>query len=81
MAKLARLALIAEEVGDTDKANTFIENVKPVLESWLDGTNDDPLLYDQTWGGLVSTAGTEDPAADFGMGYYNDHHFHFGFEF
>ncbi len=80
MAKLARLSLIAEEVGDSASAATFLDNVRPVLESWLDATNNDPLLYDQTWGGIVSTNGTLDPGADFGQGYYNDHYFHYGFE-
>ena len=37
MATLARLALIAEELGETDLANTYRENVKAVLTTWLEG--------------------------------------------
>ena len=79
MAKLARLSLIAEELGEDSLAQQFRDKLQPVLESWLDGTNPDTLLYDTTWGGLVSTNGLGDPNADFGMGYYQDHHFHFGY--
>lgn len=38
-----------------------------------------PLAYDTTWKGLVSTGGLSDPNADFGNTYYNDHHFHYGY--
>lgn len=79
MAKIARMALIADEMGEADLAQRFREKVRPMLESWLEATNSNPLLYDQTWGGVVSTAGINDPAADFGQGYYNDHHFHYGY--
>ncbi|GJP48562.1 hypothetical protein CLOM_g7848 [Closterium sp. NIES-68] len=37
------------------------------------------LLYDPTWGGVVSEAGSRDKGADFGLGMYNDHHFHYGY--
>ena len=79
MAKLARLALIAEDLGEDSLAQQFRDKFQPVLESWLDGTNPDTLLYDTTWGGLVSTNGLVDSAADFGMAFYQDHHFHFGY--
>lgn len=79
MAALARLALIAEELGETALAQQYRDKVRPVLESWLDATNVDPLIYDQSWGGIVSTNGIFDPGADFGQGYYNDHHFHYGY--
>ena len=79
MAKLARLALIAEDLGEASLAQQFRDKVQPVLESWLDGTNPDTLLYETTWGGLVSTNGLVDSAADFGMAFYQDHHFHFGY--
>jgi hypothetical protein len=37
---------------------------------WLDGSNADPLLFDATWGGIVSADGIADPNADFGNGWY-----------
>lgn len=36
-------------------------------------------MYDATYGGLVSRVGLGDPAADFGNGRYNDHHFQVGY--
>ena len=79
MAKLARLALIAEELGEVALAKEARDRVKPVLEGWLAGTNGDRLLYDQTWGGVVSINGLSNQHADFGNGMYNDHHFHYGY--
>ncbi len=70
--------LISQKNAD-EKKKHFPNQVRPVLESWLDGTNDDPLLYDTTWGGVVATDGIEDEQADFGQGYYNDHYFHYGY--
>ena len=42
-----------------------------------------PLLYDATWGGIVSGDGVAngldgDKFVDFGNAFYNDHHFQFG---
>ena len=79
MARIARLAVIAEEAGESALAATYRDKVRPTLESWLEGTNSDPLVYDQTWGGICSFDGLVDGNADFGQGYYNDHHFHYGY--
>lgn len=37
------------------------------------------LQYDQSWGGLVTSKGLENPKADYGNGLYNDHHFQYGY--
>ncbi|WP_437324966.1 glycosyl hydrolase [Sorangium sp. So ce381] len=79
LAKLARLAQIAEVVGKADLAEELRARLKSRLNPWLNGQNDNPLVYDTTWGGLVTTNGLTDQAADFGQGYYNDHHFHYGY--
>jgi endo-1,3(4)-beta-glucanase len=76
---LARLALIADELGETSLANTYRSNLAPALQQRLAGSNGDPLLYDQSWGGLVVSSGINNPSAAFGQGYYNDHHFHYGY--
>lgn len=39
----------------------------------------DVLLYDRTYGGLVTSFGLGDSSADFGLGWYSDHHFHYGY--
>ena len=77
MAAIARLALIADELGETGLADTFRTNLKSFLEPWLQ--NNGKLVYDRSWGGIVDSMGINDPGANFGMGYYNDHHFHFGY--
>ena len=79
MAVLARLALLADEMGETSLAQQARDRVKPTLEGWLGGTNANTLLFDQTWGGVVSSCGMHDQGCDFGNGMYNDHHFHYGY--
>jgi endo-1,3(4)-beta-glucanase len=79
IAKLGRLALIADELGDAASAGSIREQMKTFLDPWLAGTNDNPLRYDSKWGGICSTAGLGSQGADFGNGWYNDHHFHYGY--
>ena len=79
LARLARLALIADELGDTATAATLRARLAPLSAAWLDGTNGNPLLYDSTWGGVVTTNGLGSSSADFGQGHYNDHHFQYGY--
>jgi endo-1,3(4)-beta-glucanase len=79
LAKLARLALIADELGETATATTLRARLAPLAAAWLEGTNGNPLVYDTTWGGVVTSNGLANPSVDFGQGYYNDHHFHYGY--
>jgi endo-1,3(4)-beta-glucanase len=79
LAKLARLVLIADQLGDTDTASTLRARLAPLEAAWLDGKNGNPLRYDTTWGGVVTANGLANPDADFGQGHYNDHHFHYGY--
>jgi endo-1,3(4)-beta-glucanase len=79
LAKLGRLALIADELGELGLAATYRENLKSALQPWLNGVNPVPLVYDTTWGGLVASNAISNPGAGFGQGYYNDHHFHYGY--
>ncbi|MEN0062790.1 MAG: glycosyl hydrolase, partial [Myxococcota bacterium] len=79
LARLGRLALIADELGEASLADQYRTNLRGALEPWLDGTNSDPLVYDTTWGGVVVASGLDNPGAAFGQGYYNDHHFHYGY--
>jgi hypothetical protein len=77
-ARVGRLILIADELGEADTALTLRTKLKHSIEPWLKGTNADPLMFDETWGGLVPSHGLKDFNADFGAGAYNDHHFHYG---
>ncbi|CAI5534053.1 unnamed protein product [Closterium sp. Naga37s-1] len=78
--RAARLALIAKQVRDDDSLAAVLSPLRTALSAWLDGTfPGNRLLYDHTWGGVVSEAGSRDHGAEFGAGMYNDHHFHYGY--
>lgn len=79
IARLGRLALIADQLGQTTKAATIRTNMKTYINPWLNHSNGNELQYDETWGGICSEAGLADGGADFGNGTYNDHHFHYGY--
>ncbi|KAD5961032.1 hypothetical protein R6Q59_014021 [Mikania micrantha] len=80
VARAARFALIAEEIGYLDVIPKIIRYLKETIEPWLKGTfGSNGFLYDRSWGGLVTIQGSTDTGADFGFGVYNDHHFHIGY--
>lgn len=80
IARAARFALIAEEVGYLDVIPAIRKFLKDTIEPWLDGTfNENGFLYDGKWGGIVTKQGAVDSGADFGFGVYNDHHYHLGY--
>jgi len=79
IARLARLAFIADYLGIPDSRATAITNLENALTPWLTGTNVDAFLYDTTYGGIVTTLGIGSSSADYGNGWYNDHHFHYGY--
>ena len=41
--------------------------------------NPDALLYDRSYGGVVTIDGMGNSQADYGSGWYSDHHFHYGY--
>jgi endo-1,3(4)-beta-glucanase len=79
IAKLGRLALIADELGEVATAQALRARMKTSLDPWLTGQNQDPLRYDPVWGGICTAGGLADQGAEFGQGWYNDHHFHYGY--
>jgi endo-1,3(4)-beta-glucanase len=80
VARAARMAVIAEEVGCADVVPTVREFLAATVTPWLDGSfQGNGFLYDATWGGLVTLQGLTDSGADFGFGIYNDHHYHLGY--
>ncbi|KAJ0979351.1 hypothetical protein J5N97_014825 [Dioscorea zingiberensis] len=80
IARAARLALIAEEVGLPDAIPTVQSFLRDSISPWLDGSfNGNGFLYDPKWGGIVTKQGSLDSGADFGFGVYNDHHYHLGY--
>ncbi|XP_074578217.1 glucan endo-1,3-beta-D-glucosidase-like [Curcuma longa] len=80
IARAARLALIAEEVGFPDVIPLVRQFLKQTITPWLDGSfNGNGFLYDTKWGGIVTRQGSTDSGADFGFGIFNDHHYHLGY--
>jgi endo-1,3(4)-beta-glucanase len=57
-----------------------LDKLKKEMSRYVANQQRYPLFYDDTWKGLVSNAGfPNDPTADFGNTYYNDHHFHYSY--
>eukprot|EP01041_Mallomonas_annulata_P008922 gene8922-18461_t len=79
LGRMARLALIADNLGIADARQIAITNLENSLNPWIQCTNPNPFVYDRIWGGVISTHGLVDPNAEFGLGWYNDHHFHYGY--
>lgn len=77
--RMARLALIADNLGIAEARQQALSNLEQWVIPWLQGMNSEPLVYDRVYGGLVTAQGLADMTADFGAGWYNDHHFQFGY--
>ncbi|TFB04105.1 hypothetical protein CCMA1212_004165 [Trichoderma ghanense] len=79
LAAQARLALIAEAVGRTDLIPTVTNYLKTSFQNWFTPTTGASPAYETSWGGVIDKAGATNSGIDFGNGYYNDHHFHYGY--
>lgn len=73
IALMGRLALIADQIGNTTTAHEIRESMKVILTPRLEGKCNDSLIYDSIWGGIVSSEGIKSPDNEFGQGWYNDH--------
>jgi endoglucanase Acf2 len=58
---------------------TAHSTLRTALASLLSSKVSDRLVYDSSFGGMVTINGLMDSHADFGNGRYNDHHFHYGY--
>ena len=101
LAKLARILIVADEVGGVSKEefDTALDRLRRGIEIWFKPTAGSPFLYDRAWGGLVSCGcdykyennigfcankypncpALSDHGQNFGAGFYNDHHYHYGY--
>lgn len=77
--RMSRLALIADNLGIADARQQAIQFLEASWNPWLQASNSNQFLLDRTYGGLVTTNGMADPYAEFGSGWYSDHHFHYGY--
>lgn len=81
LGKLAVLAPIADQVGDSTAATQFRDEIKSILEEWFTATNEDGsdksslvFYYNDNWGTLIGYPDS------YGSSYeLNDHHFHYGY--
>lgn len=75
--KMTELTYMAELLGDTDYAKTYISMLEQSLDDWLtySGPGDEAFFYyDQRFKTLIGMP------AGFGSNYHlNDHHFHYGY--
>lgn len=89
---VARLALIADSLGEFTVRKQLTDYLKKSLALWLDGVkpdgstvdvaNDhanDALVYDTTNGGTITSLGLQDHNKDYSNRAYVDHMFHYGY--
>ncbi|KAI1114792.1 glycoside hydrolase family 81 protein [Nemania sp. NC0429] len=79
LAAASRLALIADTVGRGDLVTPVINYLKASFEHWFQSSSGTLAAYETAWGGIINKAGSNNVYVDFGNGYYNDHHFHYGY--
>lgn len=77
LAKYALMLLVCHRIlKDTSLTNTLLAKLKAAIGRFSSNTQQNPLFYDTSFKGIVSTA---KEGSDFGNGHYNDHHFHWGY--
>lgn len=82
LAKYAYVCLSFSDVlNDPVNARACIAKLKPAFERFSNNNQQYPLVYENVWRGIVTSAvyATGDLNADFGSGVYNDHHFHYSY--
>ena len=101
LAKLARILLVANEVGGVSPKDFLdaLATLREGVEIWFRPDAGSPFLYDRAWGGMVmcgcdykwennigfcankypNCPALSDPGQNYGAGFYNDHHYHFGY--
>ncbi|KIY43569.1 glycoside hydrolase family 81 protein [Fistulina hepatica ATCC 64428] len=78
-AMYSRLALIADVVGRADLIDPVIEYLEGIYSYWFNSSAPTQAAYETGWGGIIDRNGYNDSNVDYGNGYYNDHHFHYGY--
>ncbi len=77
---MARTGQIGETLRYTEAAVKKIKDaIKGNLADWMDRKNDNQLMYDESWGGIVTHDGINDKKKDYGNGIYTDHIFQYGY--
>ncbi|KAH6615497.1 glycosyl hydrolase family 81-domain-containing protein [Chaetomium sp. MPI-SDFR-AT-0129] len=79
LAAQGRLALISDNLGQSDLVQPVVDYLKASFAHWFDSAATILPAYETAWGGVINKAGATNTWVDFGNGYYNDHHFHYGY--
>ncbi|BCJ59714.1 hypothetical protein Jiend_31360 [Micromonospora endophytica] len=77
LGRAARIAEIADQVGDTETRTAALTAIRATLNDWLTaspGETERLFYYDQRWGTLIGY-----PASYGSDQELNDHHFHYGY--
>ena len=83
------------ELPSNDNIEEALNQLRETVTVWVRTNAETPLVYDNAWGGLVSCGcqydggkctnvfpecpAFTDQGLNFGNGFYNDHHFHYGY--
>ena len=68
-----------DHLGRQDLIQPVVEYLKASFEHWFQASSLTVPAYETGWGGVINKAGANNAYVDFGNGYYNDHHFHYGY--
>jgi endo-1,3(4)-beta-glucanase len=84
LAKFASMLYTVSNIaGNRNLAASGLVKLKDSFNVFVNNTQQEPLVYDRVWKGVVSYATYRaprfDPGLDFGNTLYNDHHFHYGY--
>lgn len=71
--------MCSDHVGSKDLIDPVIKYLKASFDNWFSATNKALPAYETTWGGVINKEGATNIWVDFGNGYFNDHHFHYGY--
>ncbi|KAL4891650.1 Utp14 protein-domain-containing protein [Aspergillus ambiguus] len=80
--KIATLVYTVDKLGGNPQmAAQTLDDLKKALAKFVNNKQQFPLIYDNVWKGVVSSASYDggDSGADFGNTLYNDHHFHYAY--
>ncbi|KAK6459056.1 glycosyl hydrolase family 81-domain-containing protein, partial [Scheffersomyces xylosifermentans] len=74
------LLVVSDIIGDAALTKSTLAILKDTFAQFRNNKQYYPLMYDTRYLGITSTCNNNgDTGADFGSGYYNDHHFHYGY--
>jgi endo-1,3(4)-beta-glucanase len=69
----------SDNLGRSDLVTPVIDYLEASFSYWFESSSTTLPAYETAWGGVIDKGGATDVNVDFGNGYYNDHHFHYGY--